>query len=47
MSVYVSGSYTYVADGGNGLVIVDVSDLENPKIVKDMFWTGPLAVFGF
>jgi len=45
--VYVLDNYAYVADWDNGLVIVDVSDPENPKIVKDMFWTCPLAVFGF
>ena len=30
--VYVDGDYAYVADGRAGLVIIDVSDPENPKI---------------
>ncbi|GAH46287.1 unnamed protein product, partial [marine sediment metagenome] len=28
--VYVSGDYAYVADGGSGLAVIDVSDPTNP-----------------
>ena len=45
--VYISGSYAHVADYGNGLVVVDVSDPENPALVMDMFWPSAIGVFGF
>ena len=28
----------YIAGGGNGLVIVDVNDVRNPKIISNMIW---------
>ncbi|MBC7115944.1 MAG: hypothetical protein H5T93_02760 [Pseudothermotoga sp.] len=36
--VQVSGNYAYIADGGNGLVIVDITDPTNPELVADMLW---------
>ncbi|HDG62606.1 MAG TPA: hypothetical protein ENG15_06360, partial [Thermotoga sp.] len=44
--VYVSGDYAYVADWLNGLVIVDVSDPNNPKLAYDMLWMTFYSVFG-
>jgi len=36
--VYVQGNYAYVADERNGLVIIDVSNPENPRLLSDMLW---------
>jgi len=37
-SVYVQGSYAYIADGENGLVITNVSNPRLPEIVSDSYW---------
>jgi len=45
--VFVSGDYAYVADGYNGLLIMDVSNPTNPEIVFDMLWMYIINVMGF
>ena len=32
-SIYISGSYVYVADGSSGLQVIDISDLASPVII--------------
>lgn len=39
-NVVVSGSYAYVADGANGLVILNVADPANPLLVKTVDTAG-------
>jgi len=36
--VHVKDNYAYLSDGDNGLVIIDISDPENPTLVADMLW---------
>ena len=38
MSVYVQGNYAYIADGENGLVVIDVSIAKSPEIIFDSYW---------
>lgn len=32
-SIFIDGDYVYIADGNNGLQIIDIKDKENPKII--------------
>jgi len=34
--MYVRDNYAYVADGKSGLVVIDISNPENPTLTADM-----------
>lgn len=38
LSVTFKDSTMYVADHSNGIIIVDISDIRNPKIIEDLIW---------
>ncbi len=38
LDVLLIGNYLYIADGENGLVVYDISDLKKPRLVKDFEW---------
>ncbi len=36
IDMYVRDNYAYVADGKSGLVVIDISNPENPTLTADM-----------